>query len=115
MNESVQSCSSSELLCEIIKNICRDDKARRELLWLRAMEKGDEDAVEILERSDPGLRDRMSGYEMKLEEKEVRSASARREAFGRFWDECFERHSRPARPLRCDCHDCSGSEEGAQT
>jgi hypothetical protein len=39
--------------------IVKNAEARRELLWLRAMEKEDEVSIEMLERADPGLRSRM--------------------------------------------------------
>jgi len=75
---------------EIIELICRDTSARRELLWLRAMEKQDQLSIEILERGDRTLRRRMTAL---LEQRGLPGPDhpdSRSEIFAAFWHEHFE-------------------------
>jgi len=76
---------------QVIDVICQDDGARRELLWLRAKEKGDAEVVALLEGVDPGLLERMRDVESSIrDEPDDRRRSA---AYARAWDECFQRHA----------------------
>jgi len=76
---------------QVIDVICQDDGARRELLWLRAKQKGDAEVVSLLEGVDPDLVERMREVERAIgDEPDVRR---RYEAYGRAWDECFRRHA----------------------
>jgi hypothetical protein len=73
-------------LADKLYRICADDALRRELLWLRAQERGDDLAIELLEGADPGLRPRMrelvARYHLDLEP----HRRLRREAFAQVWD-----------------------------
>ncbi len=71
--------------------ICEDDVARRELLWLRAKEKGDAEMAALLEDVDPELPARLR--EVDAEIRLERDERERREAYGRAFDACFERHA----------------------
>lgn len=83
-----------------IEELCRDDRRRREWLWLRAREKEDEPAVEALERADPGLRIRMSRYDRRAAA--FRDGRERREAYGRMLDELTP----DPELIPCDCPRC---------
>ncbi len=76
-----------------LSRIVENDHARRELLWLRAMEKDDTDSARDLERVDPGIpgRLRADGVDITVHDDEL--PRARRERFGRLFDECFQRHA----------------------
>jgi hypothetical protein len=74
------------------ERIAADDHARRELLWLRAKEKGADDVARALERVDPQLLGRLRCAGLDIEERDGESASARAERMGRSWDQCFARH-----------------------
>jgi hypothetical protein len=76
---------------QVIDVICTDDVARRELLWLRAKQKGDAEVVALLEGVDPELVDRMREVERSVGAED--DDRARRAAYGRAWDECFQRHA----------------------
>jgi hypothetical protein len=70
--------------------ICSTPRLRRELLWLRAKEKEDEESVESLERTDPDLRNRMTRL---LDERGISSMTdpeRRRQALRDLWDERFD-------------------------
>jgi hypothetical protein len=73
-------------LADKLYRICADDVLRRELLWLRAQERGDALSIELLEGADPGLRTRMrelvARYDLDLEP----HRRMRREAFAQVWD-----------------------------
>jgi hypothetical protein len=47
---------------DAFQTIVGDAAARRELLWLRAKEKEDEEAAAALERLDPGIVDRVEAH-----------------------------------------------------
>ena len=65
--------------------ICTGDApARREWLWLRAMEKQDHDAARNLERVDPALLDRLERVYGDLQEPQD---------YGRLLDECMWRNA----------------------
>jgi hypothetical protein len=78
--------SGSELAARLAR-ICNDDEQRREMLWLRAMEKGDEPTARDLERIDPGLRERVADVRRSAEAVDPRSAA---ELYGRAYDERLE-------------------------
>ena len=74
----------------VLELICRDTSARRELLWLRAMEKQDRFSIDLLERGDPTLRRRMTAL---LEQRGLPGPDdpdGQNEVFAAFWHEHFE-------------------------
>lgn len=75
------------------ERIVADDHARRELLWLRAKEKEDEETVRGLEAVDPRLVGRLLAAGADIEERSDEGKWERRERFGRVYDECYERHA----------------------
>lgn len=80
-----------------LDRICRDPRERRELLWLRAKSKEDEDDARALLETDPGIRERLERrYDIDWPEGLV--GRGRREAFEALWDEHYahleERHAR---------------------
>jgi hypothetical protein len=77
---------------DVLEEIVADHHARRELLWLRATEKGDEDAARDLERVDPELVARLRRAGLEVDECGEESARARAELFARLWDRCHARH-----------------------
>lgn len=75
-----------------IERIVADHHARRELLWLRAKEKGDHALALDLERVDPDLVARLRRAGFDVDERHGESARARSERFGQLWDRCHARH-----------------------
>lgn len=78
----------------IVEQMCGDPHARRELLWLRAKEKEDEETVRDLERIDPGVVERLVAAGFDIAERESEPSSVRRERYGRLWDACWRYHAR---------------------
>ena len=84
MTERKTQAARTEL--QALVSITRDSKVRRELLWLRAMEKGDEESAKSLERADAGLESRIRAlYEAEMDEAELLVGRARREVFAELW------------------------------
>ncbi len=81
----------------VLEKIVADADARRELLWLRAHEKEDEDEARALERTDPGIVARLkaAGFDIGDDPDEV--PRMRRERFARLWHDCYDRHAEAAR------------------
>jgi hypothetical protein len=75
---------------ETVRRMSEDPIARRELLWLRAKEKGDDDTVLDLERVDAELADRMRDVEWIDDLPDDRK---RRDAYGRAWDQRWKFHA----------------------
>jgi hypothetical protein len=75
--------------------ICRDNEARRELLWLRAKEKDDEDAARSLERADPGIVARLMPVveDYLARGHRMDTWRERSEGYGELWDERFAYHA----------------------
>jgi hypothetical protein len=87
---------SKEEYVQATERICAEPKARRELLWLRAMEKEDIETVRFLERVDRSLAPRMRALvehtlppHVDLDRPRERS-----EYFGRLYSERFAHHAR---------------------
>ena len=68
----------------------QDPVARRDLLWLRAKEKEDEESVADLEHVDPDLAHRMRVFAFIESEVDDRK---RREAYGLAYDERWRFHA----------------------
>ena len=80
----------------VFKLVSANDRARRELLWLRAQEEGDAMSARDLERLDPDLLERLRGAGFEVSERPEEGPSERRARFGRYWHECYRRHERAA-------------------
>ncbi len=76
---------------EIIDRIARDDRVRRELLWLRAMAEDDLDAARDLETVDPDVRRRLAAF---VDENAAAIARDPRQAFRRMRDAWLEKSVR---------------------
>ena len=71
---------------DTLDRICRDDTARRELLWLRARERADWLSVRLLEDTDPGIPTRLKAAGVDIEDD-------RSTYFLEAWDETYARHA----------------------
>jgi hypothetical protein len=76
----------------IFEKLIADSHARRELLWLRAKERGDERDAREIERVDPSVvaRLRAAGFDVDVGADDERGG--RRERFGRMMDQRQEQH-----------------------
>jgi hypothetical protein len=76
----------------IFERLMADSHARRELLWLRAKEQGDERDAREIERVDPSVvaRLRAAGFDVDVRADDERGG--RRERFGRMMDQRQEQH-----------------------
>jgi hypothetical protein len=79
-------------LASVLERIASDPAIRRELLWLRAKEKNDEETVKDLEEVEPGLRERMAVLvaEFVARGNRLDTPSEQRDAYGRLQDERFD-------------------------
>jgi hypothetical protein len=77
---------------DVLERIVADPRARRELLWLRAKEKGDDEAARDLESVDPELVARLRRAGLEVDECGDESPRARAERFARSWHRCHARH-----------------------
>ena len=84
----------------VVEQIVENAHARTELLWLHAHEKEDVATARELEKIDPALVDRLRAAGVDLTERPGEHSHARRERFGRLWDECYRRHERDAERSR---------------
>lgn len=94
---------------EALERLCRDAPARRELLWLRAMSKGDRDMARELEALDPGLRRRLAPI-VSRHWHERRAAGpcskAEAELYDAVYDERSDHHLARFGGRACLCGDC---------
>ena len=76
----------------LFEKVVADPEARRELLWLRAKEKGYDDDARDIERIDRGVVERLraAGFAVDVRPDDVRRG--RRERFGQMMDERQEQH-----------------------
>lgn len=70
---------------QALEHVVADAEARRELLWLRAREKGDDWTIRDLKRVDPGIEERLRVAQGPFDD----AAD-----FGQMYDDCLERHLR---------------------
>jgi hypothetical protein len=77
-----------------LRRDCDDARARRELLWLRAMEKGDEESVRDLELVEPGLRQHTQAVVAGCRQRGGAWVTERRDAYGDRFLERFAFHAR---------------------
>ena len=103
----------SDRATQDIQRICADRRARRELLWLRAMEKADEVTAAELERSEPELANERAELvsEYLAQGNILEDLKARRHWFGERFSARFEFHARRlakgAPPFQRSNGDCS--------
>ena len=79
--------TKEEPFARAVELACSSDSLRRELLWLRAMEKQDEEQARDLERVDPELRSRLAEVVARAD---GLNPGAARELYGRAQDERME-------------------------
>lgn len=77
--------------------ITHDAEARREFLWLRAIEREDVETARDLERLDPGIVDRLRAAGFDVEDHPDEPSRERRDRFARLQNHHFEWHARGAR------------------
>lgn len=87
--------AETDLYVQTLDFICQSDELRRELLWLRAMEKRDKRSARGLERVDPGLLARVADVRARVAALPARSAS---KVYGAAHDERFEAALESLRP-----------------
>jgi hypothetical protein len=80
---------SSKQIDAVLELICRDTPARRELLWLRAIEAEDQFSLALLERGDPTLRPRMVALLAERGLPAPDHPESRKEVYAAFWHEHF--------------------------
>lgn len=93
-----------------LRLIHKNQRMRRELIWLRAKEKGFTDALRFLERIDPDLRDRMVIVEEDIRSLERSSGSLpRTEAYARIVHARRRGCTTACAVSPCDCPSCRPS------
>ncbi len=76
----------------VIEALVCDRHARRELLWLRAKERGDDASARDLERVDPAIVERLSAAGLDVADRCAEPPAVRSDRYGRLFDACFEHH-----------------------
>jgi hypothetical protein len=94
-------CRRADAFVRMLEETIRDDRARREWLWLRAREKEDIGSIDSLARADPELPRRMAERDAELSA--IADARERREAAGRMLDERVP----DTDLIPCDCPECA--------
>jgi len=84
-----------------MEELLRDDRKRREWLWLRARMKEDWPSIESLERAEPKLREGMAALDAALQG--IHDERERTEAYGRALDVM----SLDPERLACECPACA--------
>ncbi len=79
----------------LLEPIAANAHSRRELLYLRALEKEDDREAQSLLRVDPNIVQRLRAMGIDPEEGGARELPReRRERMGRLWDACWRYHAR---------------------
>jgi len=96
-----------------LDRIARDPASRRELLWVRAVERGDVSTAASIERVDPGVSSRLEPLAMRVLEcalppADLDDPAVRRELFLRIHDERFRHHCARFAGQPCGCIECTG-------
>ena len=73
-----------------LRRITHDAELRRDLLWLRAQEKDDEESRASLERVDPQLRQRMEILLADTRPDRMEDPRERRREYVRLWQQLFD-------------------------
>ena len=122
MSKKQKPQNRENLFVSALERIARDPAARHELLWVRAMERGDAADVARIERADPRVADRLERLAKRILECAVPPGSVgdpavRRELFLRIHDERFRHHCARFTREPCGCIECTGvsfTEQSAQ-
>lgn len=96
-----------------LDHIAHDPGARRELLWIRALERGDAATAESIERVDPGVADRLEPLALRVLEcalpnTDMNNPGVLRELYLRVHDERFRHHCARFTRETCGCIECTG-------
>lgn len=94
---------------EAFDRLCRNAPARRELLWLRAMSKGDRDTARELEGLEPGLRRRLAPVVTRHWHEQRRSSlgpKAEAALYSKVYDERSDHHLARFGGRACSCGEC---------
>jgi hypothetical protein len=102
-----ENCRRAAAFASALARILRDDRARREWLWLRAREKEDDESLRCLERADRDLPSRMAACDAEVGA--IDDPRARKEAYGRLLDERLPRFN----DVDCGCRECARKPAGA--
>jgi hypothetical protein len=105
-------CLRTDAEMAALERIAADDHARRELLWLRAMEQEDHDSAIDLEKIDPELLDRLGDVIHAFATAGPLDSRERRLWFARQWQACYDRHAGD-RFVACACGQCMPSCEAS--
>lgn len=89
-----------------LERIAGDVVARRELLWLRAMEKEDYDMADSLDESEPGMARRLYLWEAGLADAETLRGMRARDRYALLWDLRYEVHAPELALVQCECGGC---------
>ena len=103
-------CFRTDAEMAALERIAADDHARRELLWLRAMEKEDTETALDLEQVDPGLLDRLGDVRAGFRALGPLSPLQRRDWFAAQWHACYDRHAGDLSEM-CACSRCIAMRE----
>ncbi|MCC6899063.1 MAG: hypothetical protein IT377_08815 [Polyangiaceae bacterium] len=92
----------------VYDRLARDAPARRELIWLLAMIKGDHQHARELEGLDSGIRRRLAPLMAKTWHQLRRQGEGRGqgELYQRAFDQRFAHHAARYRAVSCACKEC---------
>lgn len=99
-------CKRAKAEIDALERIGLNPIARRELLWIRAKEKGDRRTARDYERMDPGLKARMQAL---LEQRPEDRRPG--DAYARLWHVRYDAHAGDLRSIACSCPVCVESDE----
>ncbi len=94
-------CRCAAAWAAALERLCLDDRARREWLWLRAQEKGDEASSAALERADPHLARRMAALRGAAEA--LPAPELRREAYALVMEQLLATQAVELDAVECPC------------
>jgi hypothetical protein len=105
---SRKNCRCAAAWAAAMERLCLDERARRQWLWLRALERDDEASAGALERDDPELRGRMAAIREEVER--VPAPDLRREVYELIMDQLLASHAGALDGVDCPCPETSGAE-----
>lgn len=94
---------------EAFERMNRDAAARREMLWLQAMIKGERREARELEALEPKLRRRIApvvSRHWRAERRARADPKAERELYEAIWDERLDHHIARFAGKACSCPEC---------
>lgn len=107
----MEALQSDDFDVDAFDRLCRNAPARRELLWLMAMSKGDRATARDLEGLDSGLRRRLAPIVTRhWRERHAQRVGPRAEAelYQVVWDERSAHHLARFGGRACRCAECAG-------